>query len=75
LAISGCNLVLREVLATYNKIALSTSAVCLKVSKNLKVSFLATSYPSVMILGWIPYKFLNQVFKFIFSNEKFILPS
>jgi hypothetical protein len=53
-AISFCNLVLREVLATLKSRALSISALSLKVSKKRRVSFFANSYPSVMTLGCRP---------------------
>ena len=53
LAISGVNLLFRAVLATFIKTALSTY-LYLKLSKNVRASFLASSYPSVITLGWIP---------------------
>lgn len=52
LANSGYNLVYKAVLATFNKRALSgLGAATLNSSRNLKVSYLAVSYPSTTILG------------------------
>jgi hypothetical protein len=52
LDISGCNLVYKAVLAALNNKDLSGfSAEILNSSKNLKVSYLAVSYPSTIILG------------------------
>ncbi len=50
---SGCNLVQRAVRATLMSNGFSiVSLLTLKLYKNLSAYFLASSYPSVMILGW-----------------------
>jgi len=49
-ATSGRTLELREVLATLISVALSIYS-CLNVSRNVSVSRLASSYPSVITLG------------------------
>lgn len=50
---SGCNLVQRAVLATLISKGFSTvSLAILKLSKNFRAYFLASSYPSVMMRGW-----------------------
>jgi hypothetical protein len=52
LANSGYNLVCKAVLAILKSKGFSGfSAATLKLSKNLKVSYLAVSYPSVIYLG------------------------